>query len=84
VDPLVAAAAAGALLLALWVGANRRHAQRRSASAGEWEGERADLWTSAARCPSCAAPGGLLSRVDGELWYSCLACGQRHRREHQG
>jgi hypothetical protein len=86
VEPGLVAAAAALALLALWIGATRRHLARRDGASGEWEGAEArpDLWTSSARCPSCGARGGLLSGSDGELWFSCLACNQRHRREHKG
>lgn len=76
----------GLALLALWVAANRRHLARRAPGAREWEDAdaRPDLWTSAARCPACGRAGGLLSTVGDEVWFTCLACNQRHRREHRG
>ena len=75
----------GIVLFLLWVGATRRHTRRRAAQRGEWEAaERAELWTSAARCPACGARGGLL-RVDGDqLWFVCLSCRACHRRESRG
>lgn len=79
-------AGAALLLLALWLGANRRHLDRRGQRSADWAGaaDRPDLWTSAARCPSCGEQGGLLSGSEDNLWFSCLACGQRHRRRHKG
>jgi hypothetical protein len=84
VEPLIAGAAVA--LLALWVSANRRHVARRTEQTRDWggAGDRPDLWTSAARCPNCAESGGRLSMMGDELWFTCLACGQRHRREHKG
>jgi hypothetical protein len=86
VEAVLGAAAAAILLLALWVGATRRHLARRRGGAGDWEGaeERPDLWTSSARCPACGEPGGLLSGSEDELWFTCLACNQRHLRRHKG
>jgi hypothetical protein len=85
VEPLVAGALAGVVLLVLWWGANRRHLRRREPQSADWDGAegRPELWTSGARCPHCSATGGLLDDRDGELWFTCLACGQRHRREHR-
>lgn len=77
------AVVAAVVLLALWVSATRRHVGRRDQQLAEWEGgETAPrLWTSTASCPHCRAGGGLLSTEAGEVWFTCLACGQRHRRE---
>ncbi len=84
-ESIVAAAVAGVLLLLLWLGANRRHVARRGGASREWDGSerRPDLWTSAARCPNCGESGGLLSDDGEEVWFSCLACGQRHRRQNR-
>jgi hypothetical protein len=87
VEVVLLAAAGAAALLALWIAANRRHLRRRSGASPEWSDaqERPDLWTSAARCPSCGRSGGVLSigeepGAEG-LWFTCLHCRQRHRRE---
>jgi hypothetical protein len=85
-EGVVAAAGAAVLLLLLWLGANRRHVARRGAAAREWDDERGtrpDLWTSSARCPSCGRSGGVLSDDGDEVWFTCLACSQRHRRRHR-
>lgn len=71
------------LLFALWWSATRRHMRRREQHRREWENSevRPELWTSAARCPHCERRGGLLE-VDGDdLWFECLSCQRRHRRE---
>lgn len=84
---VVAGAALGLLVLgALWVSGLRRDTRRRAGRAAEWtadDGDAAELWTSAARCLSCGASGAILSREDGQLWHTCMACGRRHTREHQ-
>lgn len=84
-EPVLAALVVGAVLLGMWWGASRRHAVRRESHSGEWEGsqDRPELWTSSARCPSCGASGGVLDMSDGELWFTCMRCRQRHRREHK-
>lgn len=86
---LVQTAVAGVLLVALlslWLLATRRHRRRREGRAAEWQGAdgRTALWTSGARCPHCGHHGGLLEVDDRELWFVCLACQRRHRREHRG
>jgi hypothetical protein len=85
-EPLFVGLLAGAALLVLWWSATRRHLRRREPQSADWVGaeDRPELWTSAARCPSCGAGGGLLDDRDDEVWFTCLACGQRHRREHRG
>lgn len=82
-DGTLVAALAAAVLLALWVSATRRHIRRRDRQRADWEGEETAprLWTSTAACPHCRAGGGLLSTEGGEVWFTCLSCGQRHRRE---
>lgn len=81
-EGLLAAVAAAGVLAALWVSATRRHLERRDHRT-DWDD--ADtvprLWTSTARCPHCRADGGVLSTAGDELWFTCLSCGQRHRRE---
>lgn len=73
------------LLFALWIAATRRHARRRAGQRKEWEeAGRADLWTSAARCPACGARGGLLRVKGEELEFECLSCRARHRRRNRG
>lgn len=74
------------VLMALWLVANRRHRQRRGTSRSEWDdaGGRTGLWTSGARCPHCGERGGLLQVDDDELWFVCMACQRRHRREQRG
>lgn len=83
--PLLLAVSVGAVLLALWWGATRRHVHRRDLQSADWTGTsaRPDLWTSSARCPNCGAAGGVLDAHDGELWFTCLSCRSRHRREHK-
>lgn len=83
-DGLVLAAVAGVVLLALWAGATRRHISRRDRQRVDWDDETHTvprLWTTEAACPDCRASGGVLSTESGEVWFTCLACGQRHRRE---
>lgn len=83
-DVLALGLVTGTALLLLWAGATRRQVRRREA--GDWEGAaaRPELWTSSARCPQCGSGGGLLS-VDGDvLWFACLSCGARHRRDTKG
>lgn len=84
-EGLVAASIAGSVLLALWVGATRRHARRDAAARAEWEEATIAprLWTAPSPCPDCRADGGVLSTEDGEVWFTCLACGQRRRRQTQ-
>ncbi len=82
-ESLIVAASLGGVLLAVWLAATRRELRRGSAPDAEW-GNVTDaprLWTSAARCPGCSASGGVLSKAGETLWFDCLACGQRHRRE---
>jgi hypothetical protein len=76
----------GAVLTVLWVVSTRSHNRRRASRQADWEDAevRPDLWTSAARCPHCRSAGGLLEQEGGELWFTCMACGRRHRREHAG
>jgi hypothetical protein len=82
--PLVVAGLA-VVLFALWIAATRRHARRRAAQRDEWDDAvRVDLWTSAARCPSCGARGGVLRMEGEELWFVCLSCRARHRRRTRG
>lgn len=83
-EGLVVAALVGAVLLALWAAATRRHIARRERQRADWEGGTDTgprLWTSEAACPHCRAAGGVLSTESGEVWFTCLACGQRHRRD---
>jgi hypothetical protein len=86
VDGMVLGLAVGGGLTALWVLHTRRHNRRRAGQRSDWADAevRPDLWTSAARCPHCRAAGGLLEHEAGELWFTCMACGRRHRREHAG
>jgi hypothetical protein len=85
-EGVLAGASVGVLLLVLWWGATRRHLRRREPQMADWAGVeiRPELWTSSARCLTCGATGGVLDELDGELWFTCLACGQRHRREQRG
>lgn len=84
--PIVGAAVLLVVLMALWLVANRRHRRRRETSRSEWDdaGGRTDLWTSGARCPHCGQRGGLLEVHDDDLWFVCLSCRGRHRREQRG
>lgn len=85
-EPVVVALAALAVLGGLWAAATRRHRLRRTGRDAEWDGTgtRPDVWTSQARCPHCREAGGILSEEDDALWFSCLACGRRHRRHERG
>ena len=80
---VVVSAAVLVALFALWWTATRRHLDRRQGRRREWDGAegRSDLWTSGARCPSCGETGGLLEVESDELWFVCLSCRARHRRE---
>jgi hypothetical protein len=71
-------------LLWLWVAATRKHVQRRRR--GDWEGAngRPELWTSSARCPTCQHLGGVLEARGEELWFVCMSCQGRHKREAKG
>ncbi len=86
VDPVLGVAVGGVVLVAAWLAATRRHVQRRERSAAEWAGPdgHADLWTSAARCPACGSRGGVLEVGGDGLEFVCLACGDRHARQHRG
>lgn len=83
-EGLVAAAVVALALVVLWVGATRRHIARRQRQRLDWE-DGTDtvprLWTSEAACPHCRAGGGVLSTDADEVWFTCLTCGQRHRRD---
>lgn len=83
-DPVVAGLlAVGTVVLAcLWCGANRRHNARRAGVADEWSGGDGGtrLWTTAARCLTCAHSGGLVEVVGDGLRFTCMACGERHHR----
>jgi transposase len=83
---VVVAAVAAAALGGLWAAATRRHRRRRQARDADWQGAqaRADVWTSQARCPRCGEVHGVLEGPDEELWFTCLACGHRHRRRQRG
>lgn len=85
-DPVFAAAAGGLALVAAWGYANGRHLRRREGRSADWDDAeaRADLWTSAARCPACGNRGGLLQVTGGGLEFVCLACGDRHGRQSRG
>ncbi len=85
-ESVLAGGAAGALLLGLWLAANRRHATRRHGVDQDWADAEArpDLWTSALPCPDCGRTGGLMTTVGDDVWFTCLACNQRHRRQHRG
>jgi hypothetical protein len=85
VEVAVLGGAAGLGLLVAWALSTRSHLRRRTPRDAEWDGteQRPDLWTSAAPCPDCGARGGLLAEQDGAVWFTCLACGQRHRRDHR-
>ena len=85
-EAVIAGVVAGAVLLGLWVTANRRHVRRRRVRGADWDraSGHPDLWTSAARCPFCRSGGGLLEMDGDELWFECLACGRRHHRETRG
>lgn len=75
-------AGVSAVLVGLWWHATRRHAGRRGPQRAEWDDAHAPrLWTSATACPSCRAGGGLVCTEGGEVWFTCLSCGDRHRRE---
>ena len=82
-EGILVAGGLGGVLLAVWLAANRREVRRADARDADWaeDGQAPRLWTSGARCPACQAAGGVLSAVDEGLWFTCLACGQRHRRE---
>lgn len=74
----------GAALLAAWIVRLRQDLRRRSARASEWDGRsEAEVWTSQVRCLECHATGALMSREDGRLWHTCMACGARHERQHR-
>lgn len=80
-EGLVAAAALGAVLLVVWLAATRREVRRSTST--EWASatDAPRLWTSAARCPRCAASAGIVSKAGEALWFDCLSCGEGHRRE---
>lgn len=83
-EGLVVAAVVGAVLLTLWAAATRRHIARRDRQHADWDDDTDTaprLWTTEAACPRCRAAGGVLSTESGEVWFTCLACGQRHRRD---
>lgn len=82
VDGVVLVAVA-AVLVALWWSATRRHVRRRAPERAEWDDDAGAprLWTSTVACPACRAGGGLVSTEGGEVWFTCLSCGERHRRE---
>lgn len=84
-ESVLAGAAAGALLLGLWVAANRRHLARRRGADQEWGDAQArpDLWTTGLACPQCGKTGGLMATDGDDVWFTCLACNQRHRRQHR-
>jgi hypothetical protein len=75
--------AVGAVFVAAWMAANRRHLARREQQSSEWTGEaqRPDLWTSGAACVHCGATGGLLELRGDGAQYTCLACGRTHVRQ---
>lgn len=85
-DPVFAVGLGGLALVAAWAAANGRHVRRREGRGAEWDGAdaRADLWTSAARCPACGSRGGVLEVSGIGLEFVCLACGQRHNRDTKG
>lgn len=88
-DPLITAVAllGGLVLGGLWLVHLRRDVSRRRARSSEWDGDDSDaeqLWTSQARCLACRARGALLTRESGQLWHTCMACGDRHVRSHRG
>lgn len=70
----------------LWAAATRRHRLRRASSDADWQGAEArpGVWTSQARCLRCGAGGGVLEADGDELWFTCLTCGDRHRRQERG
>lgn len=75
-----------AALIGAWLGALRAQLRRHRARSAEWADahQRPELWTSAARCTSCDARGGVLDEQDGMLWFVCLRCGQQSRRRSRG
>lgn len=84
-EAIGAAVAAACVLGALWVAATRRHVRGRAVADTDWHGadRKPALWTSTARCVQCGSGDGLLEDAGGELWFMCLACGHRHRRERK-
>ena len=85
-DAVITGAVAGVVLLGLWLAETRRHVDRKRLRNADWEqaSGRPGLWTSGARCPFCRSGGGLLEVEADELWFECLACGRRHRRDTRG